>query len=238
SIKEKLLMPQLVMLRHGESVWNLEGRFTGWTDVPLTDRGKHEARDAGRILQRNGFSFDSAFCSVLKRAVETLNIVLEEMDCQWLSVAKSWRLNERHYGALQGEYKEKKIREVGEEQVRRWRRSYDERPPLLSASDSRNARLEFAYRSIDPSLIPLGESLQDTVSRVIPVLRELIEPELLQGRSVLVVAHGNSLRGLVKYLMGMTDKDVVRFEIATGVPLVFDLKDDLTYRTHRFLSEK
>ncbi len=222
---------QLVILRHGQSLYNLERRFTGWIDVELTAEGEEEARRAGRILVREGFSFDIAFTSFLKRAIATLWLVLEEMDLMWIPVEKAWQLNERHYGALQGENRDDVARRFGEDQVARWRRGFNERPPLLSTDDS---ELLPSGRYKDLPLLPRGESLKDALARVIPFWEANIAPEVRSGRRVLIVAHGNSLRALVKHLEGITDADIVRMDIPTGIPIVIELDEDLGFvRSYR-----
>ena len=220
-------MRKLILLRHGESVWNKENLFTGWTDVDLSRKGQAEAKAAGSLLRQNGFTFDIAYTSLLKRAVRTLWIVLEDMDLMWIPVQKSWRLNERHYGALQGQNKTSAAEKYGEEQVHIWRRSYDVRPPALTLDDKRYPGLDPRYRGLLPGQIPLTECLGDTVMRLLPYWLETIKPALQDGRDVLVVAHGNSLRALVKYLDHISDEDIVYLEIPTGSPLVYLLDDDL-----------
>jgi len=220
-------MQKLVLLRHGESEWNRENRFTGWTDVDLSEKGIDEAREAGRILRQEGFDFDIAFTSVLKRAVRTLNIVLEEMDRQWIPVRKHWRLNERHYGALQGLNKAEMAEKEGEEQVHIWRRSYDIAPPPLKEEDPRFPKNEAAYRRIDPAVLPRTECLKDTVERFMPYWFDVIVPELKDGRRILISAHGNSLRALVKYLDSISDEEITSLNIPTGLPLVYELGPEL-----------
>jgi len=228
---------KLVLVRHGQSTWNLENLFTGWKDVDLTEQGRREAAEAGRLLQADGFKFDIAFTSVLKRAIRTLWIILDEMDLMWIPVERSWRLNERHYGALQELNKAQTVERHGEEQVKIWRRSYDIPPPPLAGDDPRHPRLDARYANLDPKDLPATESLKDTLVRVLPYWNERIAPELKRGRDVLIVAHGNSLRALVKMLEGMSDKDIVDFNIPTGVPIVYDLDDDLKSRSRRFLGD-
>jgi len=228
-------MPRLVLLRHGESTWNRDNRFTGWTDVDLTADGVQEARESARLLERQGIDFDCCFTSVLKRAIRTLWIVMEEMDRMWLPVERSWRLNERHYGALQGDNKERKREEVGAAQVHEWRRSYTTRPPALDESDDRYPGHERKYALVPHAQIPRTESLQDTVARVLPYWQEHIEPALMQGRVPLVVAHGNSIRGIVKYLDDIADDEIRGAEIPTGRPLVYDLDDGLRPLGSRYL---
>jgi 2,3-bisphosphoglycerate-dependent phosphoglycerate mutase len=226
------------MVRHGQSTWNLENLFTGWTDVDLTEQGIAEAREAGRLLKAEGFEFDLAFTSVLKRAIRTLWLVLDGMDLMWIPVERSWRLNERHYGALQGLDKAETVRRHGADQVKVWRRSYDIPPPPLAADDPRHPRFDPRYRGLDPALLPATESLKDTLGRVLPLWRERIAPELAAGRNVLIVAHGNSLRALVKMLDGMSDAEIVEFNIPTGVPIVYELDDALKpAKPRRFLGD-
>ncbi len=218
-------MQKLVLLRHGESVWNKENRFTGWTDVDLTDQGRGEAAEAGKILKREGYLFDLAHTSVLKRAIRTLWIVLDEMDLMWIPVFRSWRLNERHYGALQGLDKSETAERHGMEQVQLWRRSYDVRPPPLAIEDERHAGRDPRYRNVSASELPLTESLKDTVARFLPYWNETIAPDVAAGKRVLVTAHGNSLRALVKYLDRLSDEEVLELNIPTGIPLVYELDD-------------
>ena len=218
---------KLVLLRHGESVWNKENRFTGWTDVDLSEKGVEEARESGRVLRDEGYDFDIAFTSVLKRAIRTLNIVLEEMDRQWLPVVKHWRLNERHYGALQGLDKAETAQKEGEEQVHIWRRSYDIAPPALEDGDERFPANEPQYREVDPHVLPHTECLKDTVERFIPYWFDNIAPQIRDGKRVLIAAHGNSLRALVKYLDGISDEDIPDLNIPTGLPLVYELDEEL-----------
>ena len=220
-------MKKLVLLRHGESAWNKENRFTGWTDVDLTPQGVEEARAAGRLLRSEGHDFDLAFTSVLKRAIRTLHIALEEMDRVWLPEEKHWRLNERHYGALQGLDKAQTAAEFGEEQVLLWRRSYDIPPPPLPAGDERDAVNDPRYAGLGPALVPRTECLKDTVARVVPYWNEHIAPHVSRGERVLVAAHGNSLRALIKYFDGMSDEAIVRENVPTGIPLVYELDDTL-----------
>jgi len=229
---------KLVLIRHGQSIWNLENLFTGWTDVDLTDRGRNEARQAGALLTAEGLSFDIAFTSVLKRAIRTLWIALDEMDLMWLPVERSWRLNERHYGALQGLDKAQTVAKHGAEQVKIWRRSYDIPPPPLAADDERHPRHDRRYAGLESAELPATESLKDTLARVQPLWVERIAPELRRGRNVLIVAHGNSLRALVKMLDGMSDSDIIEFNIPTGVPILYELDDALRPRVpRRFLGD-
>ncbi len=214
---------KLVLLRHGQSAWNLENLFTGWTDVDLTAQGRGEAAAAGRLLREQGFEFGQAFTSVLKRAIRTLWIALDEMDRMWVPVERDWRLNERHSGALQGLDKAETTAKYGAAQVKVWRRSYDIPPPPLAAEDPRHPRFDVRYRGIDPARLPATESLKDTLSRVEPWWRERLVPALRTGGDVLVVAHGNSLRALVKMLDGMGDDEIVEFNIPTGVPILYEL---------------
>src|SRR5262245_39192370 len=216
-------MYKIVLLRHGQSSWNLENRFTGWTDVDLSEAGVAEARAAGRLLREGGFDFDRVWTSVLKRAIRTAWLVLEEMDRMWLPAVPDWRLNERHYGALQGLNKAETAEKFGEEQVRVWRRSYDTPPPALQRGDPRYPGKDPRYRGLMPAQLPLTESLKDTVARVLPCWHEELAPAVRSGQRLLLAAHGNSLRALVKYLDGMSDQAVVDLNIPTGVPLVYEL---------------
>jgi len=221
-------MKTLVLLRHGESTWNKENRFTGWTDVPLNTQGHAEAIAAGRTLRQAGYGFDVAFTSVLKRAIKTLWLVLEEMDLMWLPVHRTWRLNERHYGALQGLNKAETAARHGVEQTNIWRRSYDVRPPALRLDDPHHPRHDPRYAHLSPDQLPLTECLKDTVERFLPYWHRTITPTLAAGERVLITAHGNSLRALVKYLDGISADDIVGLNIPTGIPLVYELDDDLT----------
>jgi 2,3-bisphosphoglycerate-dependent phosphoglycerate mutase len=220
-------MHKLVLIRHGESTWNLENRFTGWTDVPLTDTGVAQARQAGRLLKEAGFEFDAAHTSVLKRAIWTLWHALGEMDRTWLPVVNEWRLNERHYGALQGLNKADMARQYGEAQVLTWRRSYDTPPPPLDAADPRSERTDLRYARLEPGQIPLAECLKDTVARVLPYWHERVAPAVKSGQRLVIAAHGNSIRALVKYLDGIGDDDIVGVNIPNGIPLVYELDADL-----------
>ena len=220
-------MYRLVLLRHGESVWNQENRFTGWTDVDLTDKGREEAREAGRLMAAEKFEFDVAHTSVLKRAIRTLWIALDEMDLLWIPVYRSWRLNERHYGALQGLNKSETAAQHGEAQVKIWRRSYDIAPPPLTPDDPRHPSRDRRYASLSPQELPLTESLKDTVARFLPYWHQAIAPDILAGRKVLIAAHGNSLRALVKYLDNVSEEEIVELNIPTGIPLVYLLNEDL-----------
>ncbi|MBN2336910.1 MAG: 2,3-diphosphoglycerate-dependent phosphoglycerate mutase [Acidobacteria bacterium] len=220
-------MKKIVLLRHGESVWNRENLFTGWTDVDLSQQGTREAVEAGRLLRAEGYVFDQAFTSVLKRAIRTLWLVLEEMDLCWIPVFNSWRLNERHYGALQGLNKVATAEKFGAEQVHVWRRSYDIRPPELDPEDERSPARDPRYAGLDPGEIPMAECLKDTVGRVLPFWHETIVPAVRSGRRVLVSAHGNSLRALVKYLDDMPEAEIVGLNIPTGIPMVYEFTDDM-----------
>jgi len=220
-------MYKLVLIRHGESTWNLENRFTGWTDVDLTPTGIQQAQDAGRLLRAEGYDFDLCFTSVLKRATHTLWHCLDALDRTWLPVQHSWRLNERHYGALQGLNKAETAREYGDAQVLVWRRSYDTPPPPLTPTDPRCERGDRRYADLAPSQVPLTECLKDTVARVLPFWNEAIAPAIRSGQRVLVAAHGNSIRALVKYLDGISDEDIVGLNIPNGIPLVYELDADL-----------
>ena len=230
-------MHRIVFLRHGESAWNRENRFTGWTDVDLSAAGAEEARAAGRLLKAQGLAFDIACTSVLKRAIRTLWLALDEMDRLWLPVEKSWRLNERHYGALQGLDKAEMAARFGEAQVLAWRRSYDTPPPALAPGDERDAFGDPRYAGLARAQVPLTECLKDTVARVLPYWNAVIAPAVRAGRSVLVAAHGNSLRALVKHLDGVSDADIVGLNIPTGVPLVYELDAQLRPLGHRYLGD-
>jgi 2,3-bisphosphoglycerate-dependent phosphoglycerate mutase len=230
-------MNRLVLLRHGESVWNLENRFTGWTDVDLNAKGIAEAHEAARLLAADGFTFDVAFVSVLKRAIRTLWIVLDDMDLMWLPVTRSWRLNERHYGALQGLDKAETAAKYGDAQVLKWRRSYSDPPPLLDPDDQRHPSRDRRYGNLSPGELPRGESLKDTVARFLPYWHEHIAPAVRDGRRVLVAAHGNSLRALVKYLDGVGDEAIVALNIPTGIPLVYELDASLRPTRHYYLGD-
>jgi 2,3-bisphosphoglycerate-dependent phosphoglycerate mutase len=225
------------LLRHGESVWNRENRFTGWTDVGLSEKGIQEATEAGRVLAREGYAFDVAHTSVLKRAIKTLWIALEEMDLMWIPVHRSWRLNERHYGALQGLNKAETAERHGLEQTQIWRRSYDIPPPPLAADDPRSPAGDPRYARLRREEIPLTECLKDTVERFLPYWHESIVPALRAGERVLIAAHGNSLRALVKYVDGISDADIVQLNIPTGIPLVYELSDDLKPIRHYYLGD-
>ena len=230
-------MIKLVLLRHGQSTWNLENRFTGWTDVDLSPRGVAEAEESARLLLEGGYEFDLAFTSLLKRSIRTLWIVLDRMDMMWLPVERHWRLNERHYGALQGLNKSETAEKHGEEQVKIWRRSYATPPPALDADDPRHPGSDSRYAALDPTELPLGESLSDTVDRFLPYWRESVAPQVKADRRVLIVAHGNSLRALVKYLDQISDEQIVGLNIPTGVPLVYELDDALRPLRHYYLGD-
>jgi len=231
-------MHKIVLLRHGESVWNKENRFTGWTDVDLSDRGREEAKEAGRLLKQEGFIFDLAFTSVLKRAIRTLWITLDEMDRMWIPVRNSWRLNERHYGALQGLNKAETAAKFGDQQVKVWRRSYDIPPPVLEASDPRAPGNDPRYRDLSPAERPLTECLKDTVARFLPLWNNSIAPEVKSGKRVIIAAHGNSLRALIKYLDNISDHDIVELNIPTGIPQVYELDADLKPLRHYYLGDQ
>ena len=230
-------MYKLVLIRHGESTWNLDNRFTGWTDVALTETGIAQAREAGRILKAEGFDFDLAYTSVLKRAIWTLWYALDELDRTWLPVVNDWRLNERHYGALQGLNKAETARQYGDEQVLVWRRSYDTPPPALDPGDPRCERGDRRYRDLAPGQVPLTECLKDTVARVLPFWHEQLAPTIRSGKRVVVSAHGNSMRALVKYLDRISDADIVGLNIPNGIPLVYDLDAELKPIASRYLGD-
>lgn len=232
-------MKQLVLIRHGESEWNRLNLFTGWTDVELSEKGFAEAKAGGEILKKEGFDFDLCYTSYLKRAIHTLNLVLDSMDRAWLPVIKSWKLNERHYGALQGLNKKETAEKYGEEQVKVWRRSFDVAPPLLEESDERNPRLLEAYRAVeDKQVLPLAESLKDTIARAVPYFEEEIRPQMAAGKRVLIAAHGNSLRALVKYFENLSDEEIIGVNIPTGVPLVYEFDDEFKFRRKYYLGDQ
>ena len=220
-------MHKVVLLRHGESVWNKENLFTGWTDVDLSEKGTEEAKEAGRVLKEQGYFFDIAYTSVLKRAIRTLWMALDEMDLMWIPVVRDWRLNERHYGALQGLNKAETAAKYGEQQVKVWRRSYDIQPPALEETDPRYPGHDPRYQGLPKNQVPLTECLKDTVARFLPCWHEVIAPAVRSGKRVLICAHGNSLRALVKYLDNIPDQEIVELNIPTGMPLVYELDDDL-----------
>ncbi|MEI8169174.1 MAG: 2,3-diphosphoglycerate-dependent phosphoglycerate mutase [Rhodoferax sp.] len=230
-------MHKLVLIRHGESTWNLDNRFTGWTDVDLTPLGIEQAKNAGKLLKAEGYEFDVAYTSVLKRATRTLWHVLDEMDRTWLPVVNSWRLNERHYGALQGLNKGETAKQYGDEQVLVWRRSYDTPPPALEPTDPRSERSDLRYAKLKPEQIPLTECLKDTVARVMPFWNEALAPAIKAGKNIVVAAHGNSIRALVKYLDNISDDDIVGLNIPNGIPLVYELDDDLKPIRHYYLGD-
>jgi 2,3-bisphosphoglycerate-dependent phosphoglycerate mutase len=230
-------MIKLVLLRHGESTWNLENRFTGWTDVDLSPKGVEEAHEAARLLQEGGYTFDVAFTSLLKRAIRTLWIVLDDMDLMWLAEHRSWRLNERHYGALQGLNKAETAQKYGEAQVLAWRRSYADPPPPLAPEDERHPVRDRRYAGLAPDELPRGESLKDTVARFLPYWHGTIVPSVKAGQRVLIAAHGNSLRALVKYLDDVSDEEIVSLNIPTGVPLVYELDGELKALRHYYLGD-
>ena len=230
-------MHKVVLLRHGESTWNMENRFTGWTDVDLSERGFAEAHRAGRLLKTEGYVFDVAFTSVLKRAIRTLWVTLDEMDLMWIPIHHSWRLNERHYGALQGLNKAETAAKYGDSQVKIWRRSYDVQPPALTKDDPRWPGRDPRYRNLEPQDIPLTECLKDTVIRFLPSWHDAIAPAVKSGLQVIIAAHGNSLRALVKFLDNISDDAIVELNIPTGVPLVYELDANLTPMTHYYLGD-
>jgi 2,3-bisphosphoglycerate-dependent phosphoglycerate mutase len=230
-------MFKVVLIRHGESQWNQENRFTGWTDVPLAEKGIQEAREGGQLLKKEGFSFDLAFTSVLKRANQTLNLLLDEMNELWIPVRKDWRLNERHYGALQGLNKAETAVKHGEDQVKIWRRSYDVPPPALELNDERHPSRDRRYAGLPAAALPATESLKETVTRVVPMWISDIAPQIKAGQRVIIAAHGNSLRALVKYLDNVSEKDILEMNIPTGMPLVYELDKDLNPTKHYYLGD-
>jgi 2,3-bisphosphoglycerate-dependent phosphoglycerate mutase len=231
-------MIKLVLVRHGESTWNKENRFTGWTDVDLSARGINEAKKAGQVLKEEGYIFDEAYTSVLKRAIRTLWIIMDEMDLMWIPVYRSWRLNERHYGALQGLNKAEMAAKYGEEQVFVWRRSYDVRPPSLTKDDERYPGRDTRYKELTSEEIPLTECLKDTVVRFMPYWHDVLAPALSSGKRIVISAHGNSLRALVKYLDNVPDKEIAELNIPTGIPLVYELDDRLMPLRHYYLGSQ
>ncbi|MCX5700143.1 MAG: 2,3-diphosphoglycerate-dependent phosphoglycerate mutase [Candidatus Omnitrophica bacterium] len=230
-------MYKVVLIRHGESTWNKENRFTGWTDVDLSEKGRSEAERGGEVLKNEGYVFDIAYTSVLKRAIRTLWIVLDKMDLMWIPVHNSWRLNERHYGSLQGLNKSEMAAKFGEDQVLIWRRSYDVPPPALKADDERSPKNDPRYNDINPKDIPLTECLKDTVARFLPYWHETIAPTIKSGKRVIIAAHGNSLRALVKYLDNISEEEIVHLNIPTGMPLVYELDDNLKAIKHYYLGD-
>lgn len=229
---------ELVLIRHGESEWNKLNLFTGWTDVELSEKGKEEATNGGKLLKEAGFHFDVAYTSYLKRAIHTLNRVLESMDQEYIPVYKTYKLNERHYGALQGLNKAETAEKFGEEQVKIWRRSYDVQPPALEPTDPRNPALQDAYKGVAKEELPLTECLKDTVARVVPYFEEVIKKDMIDGKKVIVAAHGNSLRALVKYLENISDEDIINLNIPTGVPLVYELDENFKVLSKRYLGDQ
>jgi 2,3-bisphosphoglycerate-dependent phosphoglycerate mutase len=230
-------MHKVVLLRHGESDWNRENRFTGWTDVDLSDVGREEARAAGRLMAKEGYTFNQSYTSVLKRAIRTHHMALDEMNLLWIPVQRSWRLNERHYGALQGLNKAETAAKFGEDQVKVWRRSYDIPPPPLELDDQRHPRFDPRYQDVSAADLPRTECLKDTVARFLPYWHETIGPAIKAGKKVLIAAHGNSLRALVKYLDNVSDKEIVELNIPTGIPLVYELDADLKPLNHHYLGD-
>lgn len=231
-------MMKLVLVRHGESEWNKLNLFTGWTDVDLSEKGHEEAKQAGRTLKAEGYDFDICYTSYLKRAIHTLNHILDEMDRNWLPVVKSWKLNERHYGALQGLNKSETAEKYGEEQVKIWRRSFDIKPPALDADDERSAVKQAMYRDVDPSLLPPNESLETTIERVVPFFNEVIKEDMKAGKRVIIAAHGNSLRALVKYFDNLSSDAIIGVNIPTGVPLVYEFDDDFKVIRSYYLGDQ
>lgn len=229
---------KLVLVRHGQSEWNKLNLFTGWTDVELSEQGILEAKDCGKTLLKEGFDFDICYTSYLKRAIDTLNIVLKEMDREWLPVIKTYKLNERHYGALQGLNKSETAEKYGEEQVQIWRRSYDVLPPKLDEDDDRNPRFNPSYRNIDPSELPLAESLETTIERVVPYFEKYIKKDMLDGKRVIIAAHGNSLRALVKYFDNLSKEEIIDVNIPTGVPLVYEFDKDFNVISKKYLGDQ
>ncbi len=230
-------MHKLVLLRHGQSTWNLENRFTGWTDVGLTDQGRAEALSSARLLKEGGYTFDLAYTSVLRRAIQTLWIVLEEMQLEWIPVINAWELNERHYGALQGLNKAETAQKFGEAQVKTWRRSYDIPPPALDLNDERHPRFDPRYAGLRPEQLPATESLKITLERVLPYWHATLAPQIKSGRHLLIAAHGNSLRAMVKYLDNVSDQEIPELNIPTGIPLVYELDDNLRALSHYYLGD-
>ncbi len=231
-------MYKVILLRHGESTWNKENLFTGWTDVDLSEKGVSEAKEAGRLLKEEGYTFDYAFTSTLKRAIRTLWLTMDEMDLMWVPTIRAWQINERHYGALQGKNKSQVKEEFGDEQFMKWRRSYDIRPPALEKSDERWPGHEAMYATLPESTLPLTECLKDVVSRTIPYWEGEIAPKIKEGKQVIIAAHGNSLRALVKYLDGVSDDEITHLNIPTGVPLIYELDDELNAVNHYYLGDQ
>lgn len=229
---------KLVLIRHGESEWNKENRFTGWTDVELSETGKKEAAEAGKILKENGFDFDVCYTSYLKRAIHTLNYILEKLDREWLPVVKTWKLNERHYGALQGLNKAETAAKYGDEQVKIWRRSYDVQPPSLEKDDERNPAFSVQYRYENVSDLPLTESLKDTIDRTIPYFENVIKPDMQKGKRVIIAAHGNSLRAMVQYFENISPREILDVNIPTGIPLVYEFDEKYTFIKKYYLGDE
>ncbi|MBP5385239.1 MAG: 2,3-diphosphoglycerate-dependent phosphoglycerate mutase [Lachnospiraceae bacterium] len=229
---------KLVLIRHGESEWNKLNLFTGWTDVELSDKGREEAKNAGRILKEEGYDFDVCYTSYLKRAIHTLNIALDEMDRAWLPVIKSWKLNERHYGALQGLNKSETAEKYGEDQVKIWRRSFDVKPPALDENDERSATKQEMFRDVDKALLPANESLETTIERVIPYFNDVIKKDMQAGKRVVIAAHGNSLRALVKYFDNLSSEEIIGVNIPTAVPLVYEFDDNFNVIKHYYLGDQ
>lgn len=230
-------MIEVVLLRHGQSAWNLENRFTGWTDVDLSPHGEYEAREAGKVLKNHGFHFDRMFTSVLKRAIRTMWLVQQEMDACWIPTVTDWRLNERHYGALQGLNKAETQQAYGAEQVHQWRRGYAVHPPPLEFDDPRHPRFDYRYNALEPARLPATESLEKTIARVVPYWDQVVVPCLLKGETVLIVAHGNSLRGLIKHLDGTSDEDIMGLDLPTGVPLAYEFDKNLRVQNRCYVTE-
>lgn len=228
---------KLVLIRHGESEWNSLNLFTGWTDVELSEQGKMEAIKAGNLLKKESFDFDICYTSYLKRAIHTLDRVLEQMDREWLPVIKDWKLNERHYGALQGLNKSETAQKYGEEQVKIWRRSFNIKPPALDETDERSPRNQIQYRSFENHMLPLAESLEDTIARVVPYFENVIKKEMLQGKRIIIVAHGNSLRALVKYFDNLSQDEITSINIPTGAPLVYEFDNNFNVISHYYLGD-
>jgi len=228
-------MKKLILIRHGESIWNQQNRFTGWTDVELSEKGENEAREAGKKIKKAAITFDIAYSSVLKRAIKTLHLLEEEADLSWVPEIHHWRLNERHYGALQGLNKAETAQKYGDEQVHIWRRSFNIAPPSLKPDDERCAAQEAKYKGLDPAILPFGESLELTIKRVLPFWQDYIAPSLLEDKTVLVAAHGNSLRALIKYLDNISDDNILNLEIPTGIPQIYELDNDLKPLKHYYL---
>lgn len=230
-------MKKVVLIRHGESEWNKENRFTGWTDVDLSEKGVAEAKEAGKLLAKEGFHFDMAYTSFLKRAIKTLNFILEEMDQMWIPVEKTWRLNEKHYGMLQGLNKAETAAKYGDEKVKIWRRSYDVAPNPVDENDERNPRLQDKYKKVNPKDIPLTEALIDTVARIVPYWEDTIKPALKNQDEIIIAAHGNSLRGIIKHIKGISDEDIVNLNMPTGIPYVFTFDDQMNLLKDEFLGD-